>query len=162
MLARLAPRRRVARSIAVLLVALTTLTTGPRPAAADTNPAPVDGRFPTPEAFVDQAYRDFLSRTPHDAGFAFWSNTLRTGTTPGALIGHLLDSAEFRQTTAPIVRLYHSVLDRTPDLAGLRFWVDRTRAGRPLSETTELMLAGAEFEALTAARSTDEWAWLEM
>lgn len=113
-------------------------------------------RFTTEEAFVDQMYRDFLSRGPDPAGLAFWSSELRSGVQPAALVEFLMTSPEFAQTTAPIVRLYHSVFDRIPDIDGLRFWVDRSASGASLANTAEAMLESAEFEALANASTSDE------
>ncbi len=115
-----------------------------------------DKRFASEEAFVDQMYRDFLSRGPDQAGLAYWSDQLRSGVGAAPLAEFLLTSPEFQQTTAPIVRLYHSVFDRTPDVAGLRFWVSKSAAGLSLADTAAAMLESAEFEALSAAKNTDE------
>ncbi len=126
------------------------------------NPVPasaaevVDGRFPTEEAFVDQAYRDFLARGPDAGGLSFWAAELEGGTSPAALVEQLLSSGEFEGTVAPIVRLYRSVFDRQPDLAGLRFWVSLSRSGVPLPTIAAEFLASAEFEALAAAQTTDQ------
>ncbi len=113
-------------------------------------------RFATEAVFVDQMYRDFLSRSPDPAGLAYWSGELRRGVDPAALVEFLLTSPEFEQNTAPIVRLYHSIFDRTPDIGGLRFWVSRTASGIPLADTADAMLESAEFAALANASNTDE------
>ncbi|MEZ5227570.1 MAG: DUF4214 domain-containing protein [Acidimicrobiales bacterium] len=140
--------------IAVVALALAATTLAPpTPAGAASL---YQGRFPTEEVFVDQVYRDFLSRGPDQAGLSYWSNQLRSGVSPAALVEFLLTSPEFEQNTAPIVRLYHSILDRTPDIDGLRFWVSRTASGIPLADTAEAMLDSAEFEALANAATTDE------
>ncbi len=139
---------------AVLCLALVaSLTTAATPAGAASL---FSERFTTEEEFVDQMYRDFLSRGPDQAGLEYWADQLRGGVEPASLVEFLLTSAEFEQTTAPIVRLYHSVLNRTPDVAGLRFWVSRSAAGFSLASTAEAMLESAEFEALSNAQTTDE------
>ncbi len=113
-------------------------------------------RFATEEVFVDQMYRDFLSRGPDQAGLVYWSNQLRNGVSAAALVEFLLTSPEFEQNTAPIVRLYHSIFNRTPDIAGLRFWVSRSASGIDLADTATAMLQSAEFEALANAANADE------
>ncbi len=115
----------------------------------------VGGRFPTEERFVDQAYRDVLSRPADPGGLASWSRRLRSGVPPAALIEQLLTSEEFGGTTAPVVRLYRSIFDRQPDLEGLRFWVERRQRGESLTRLAQQMLAGAEFGELNAAADID-------
>lgn len=116
----------------------------------------IDGRFPTEESFVDQAYRDFLQRGPDAAGLNFWADEIRRGVPAEELVEQLLVSEEFQGTIAPIVRLYSSVFDRQPDLAGLRFWISKRREGTPLPVLADAFLASAEFDELAAANSTDE------
>ncbi len=145
---------RVRTFIAALTLALVAAVIAPAsPASAGSL---YGERFATEEVFVDQMYRDFLSRGPDPAGLAYWASELRRGVAPAALVEFLLTSPEFENNTAPIVRLYHSIFDRTPDIAGLRFWVARSAAGAPLAGIAEGMLEGAEFEALANASTTDE------
>ena len=140
-------------TLALVLSVLAGPLTSPAPTAAG---EVLEGRFPTEEVFVDQAFRDFLSRPPDTSGLAFWSERLRDGTTPDELIEHLLHSPEFEGTTAPVVRLYRSIFDRQPDLEGLRFWVGERRKGDLLTRLADRMLGVAEFRALAEASTTDE------
>ena len=136
--------------------------TAEQPRAASDLPASALGdtgvlrRFPTEEVFVDQIYRDFLSRGPDSSGLAFWSGRLRSGSSPEVLVEDLLNSSEFAGTTAPIVRLYRAIFGRLPDLEGLRFWVGRRASGVSLETIASQFLLGAEFDALAGADSTTE------
>ncbi len=119
--------------------------------------APVaDDLFPTPELFVDQAYRDVLSRPPDEAGLRNWSDQLRAGSSPTEVLTNLMESSEFAGATAPVVRLYRSVFDRLPDRDGLRFWVARRNGGMSMEHMAASFLASAEFDELNAAATTDE------
>lgn len=144
-------RSRLAVAMIVLAATVGSLS------AAPVSAAPIDrDRFPTEEIFVDQAYRDILSRPPDPEGLAFWSAELRSGTDPDDLIELLMTSEEFAGQTAPIVRLYRSVFDRLPDLGGLRFWVGKANAGVSLPGLADAFLASAEFEELADAQSSEE------
>ena len=126
-------------------------------AAPPTDAATVNGdRFPTEEAFIDQIYRDFLSRGPDPAGLTYWADQIRSGSPPEQVVEDLLLSPEFQGTTAPIVRLYQSIFGRLPDLGGLRFWVNKRSSGESLETIAEQFLIGAEFEELAAAESTEQ------
>ncbi len=140
----------------VLVLALTAaaLVTAPTPAAAG---EVVDGRFPTEEAFVDQTYRDLLSRGPDAGGMTFWADRIRAGLPPEAFVEQLLLSPEFGGVIAPVVRLYSSVFDRRPDADGLRFWIAQRRAGMTLERMASHFVASAEFDDLAAATTTEEY-----
>ena len=140
-------------AIAALLLSTSLIgLTAPPSSAATVN----SDRFPTEEAFIDQIYRDFLSRGPDPAGLAYWADQIRSGSPPEQVVEDLLLSPEFQGTTAPIVRLYQSIFDRLPDLVGLRFWVSKRAAGDSLETIAEQFLLGAEFEELAAAESTEQ------
>ena len=125
--------------------------------APATGAATVNGdRFPSEEAFVDQIYRDFLSRGPDPSGLTYWADQIRSGSPPEQVVENLLLSPEFQGTTAPIVRLYQSIFGRLPDLGGLRFWVSKRSSGSSLETIAEQFLLGAEFEELAAAQSTEQ------
>ncbi len=114
------------------------------------------GRFPTEEAFVDQAYQDILRRGPDAGGLTFWADRLRAGQAPETLVEDLITSPEFEGAIAPVVRLYRSIFDRLPDRDGLEFWVERYRSGQSLESIATSFLEGAEFEELAGASTTDE------
>ncbi len=147
--------RRFAIGLVVLASLLGTL-------AAPIDVAPVSagtvngGRFPTEETFVDQAYRDILSRGPDPAGLQFWAERMRAGQPPEVLIEDLISSPEFDGTIAPVFRLYRAVFDRRPDAGGLDFWVERSRSGQSLPSIADQFLEGAEFEELAAAQTTEQ------
>ncbi len=152
------PPRPIAAAFLICALVLATLhapSLAQTPGASSAD-GPVDGRFPTEEAFVDQAYRDFLNRGPDADGLAFWSSRLRSGLTPGSLIEQLLTSPEFDGTVAPVVRLYRSIFDRQPDLDGLQFWVERRQSGATLEQLAEAFIGASEFEEVTASLDTDE------
>ena len=152
------------RPLLVVVMALALAATAPPPLAQATgNTAEyatvggaLGGRFPTEEAFVDQAYRDVFGRPADTTGLKFWAGLLRSGTTPDELVAVLVASPEFAGVVAPVVRLYYSVFDRAPDLSGLRFWVAQRRAGLSLEVIAQAFLDSNEFEALNDAANERE------
>lgn len=134
-----------------VVAVVASLFLSPTPPASAQTIEVLEGRFPTAETFVDQAYRDVLGRPADDAGLAFWAKLVKSGTSPSVLLRELVASEEFGGTVAPVARLYYSVFDRAPDLDGLRFWVGQRRSGASLSEIAEAFLDSDEFEALSNA-----------
>lgn len=141
--------------VAASLLAAIVAPVDVRPADAVAGPVN-DGRFPTEESFVDQAYRDILSRGPDAGGLQFWAERMRAGQAPEVLVEDLILSPEFDGTIAPIFRLYRSVFDRRPDSGGLNFWIERFRSGQTLPAIADQFLEGAEFAELAAAQNTEE------
>jgi len=111
--------------------------------------------FPNPEEFVTQQYRDFLARDPDAGGLEFWSNQLRAGVNPGALVEFMVSQPEFGESVAPLVRLYTAHFRRSPDFGGLQFWAGQFRNGMPLTRISGEFARSAEFQA-TYGSLTDE------
>src|SRR4051812_24330835 len=116
-------------------------------AAPEASAAPV-GPFPSPETFVQQAYRDLTGReaTPEEylVGVAAASSG---GTAPAQLLAELVSSAPSRGVVFPVVRLYEAYFGRGPDTAGLRFWVDLIRHGTPTANVSDAFAGSPEFTA---------------
>ena len=108
-------------------------------------------------AFVEQLYMTFLGRPADDAGRAYWSNAIDAGVlTAAELTRNFVESAEFADAVAPLVRLYYSAFDRIPDAGGLSFWLQQAQAGTPLDTIAEAFVMTAEFaEVYGAARNAD-------
>lgn len=104
----------------------------------------------TPEAAVDELlgsaagtrlggvvrlYRAYFLRDPDAAGFRYWRDQVRRGTSLDAVSQGFAASPEFRQRYGALdatgfVRLvYQNVLGRTPDAAGQAYWTGQLRAG---------------------------------
>lgn len=82
------------------------------------------------ENFVHNIYRVALNRTPDQAGYEFWTNSLRSQDWAGRqVLNNLLDTPEFRglNLTAEefVKRMYNVVNDREPDAEGFAYWVNR-------------------------------------
>ncbi len=109
-----------------------------------TNPAIKDNDiFGDSRLFVMQMYRDFLNREGDDGGIEYWVNKLDTGTlTRIDIIQSFLNSHEFSNIVAPIIRLYRASYSREPfspfpDYDGLLGNAALLRAGLPLAEISE-------------------------
>lgn len=99
----------------------------------------------------------FLGRPADDAGRAYWSNAIDTGVlTAAELTRNFVESAEFADAVAPLVRLYYSAFDRIPDAGGLSFWLQQAQAGTPLTTIAEAFVMTPEFaDVYGAARNAD-------
>lgn len=108
-------------------------------------------------AFVEQLYLTFLGRAADEAGRAYWSNAIDAGVLSAAeLTRHFVESAEFADAVAPLVRLYYSAFARIPDAGGLTFWLQHAQAGTPLDTIAEAFVMTPEFaEVYGAARNAD-------
>jgi hypothetical protein len=96
--------------------------------------------------FAMQQYRDFLNREGDTGGVNFWTNQINTGaTTRGQTVEAFFNSAEFQNTTAPVVRLYFAYFNRIPDYPGLTFWINFSKAGHSLDEISNFFAGSAEF-----------------
>jgi hypothetical protein len=146
---------RAVRSVVLVLLAIVVGTAGvgavPDPAGAE---EPV-GALPTAEDFVTQQYEDFLSRAPDAGGLAYWSERLRHGYEPAALVESLALSPEFEGTVAPVVRLYYAHFQRPPDYQGLTHWARVARSGWSIAQISEQFVGSPEFAA-TYGDLTDE------
>lgn len=143
-----------------LVVALALVLGGPLLPVVPVAPAAADdsvGSLPTPEDFVTQQYEDFLSRPPDSGGLAYWSDQLRAGLDPSALVESLALSAEFEGTIAPVVRLYYAHFQRPPDYEGLTHWIGVARSGRSVAWISEEFVRSAEFAATYGSLSDDAY-----
>jgi glucose/arabinose dehydrogenase len=105
--------------------------------------------FADARLFTMQQYRDFLAREGDPLGIEFWTQRLEGGTqTRVDLAQSFLDSPEFGQAIAPIVRLYLASFARVPDAPGLRFWTAQFKAGMPLPQVAEAFAQSDEFLAV--------------
>jgi hypothetical protein len=97
--------------------------------------------------FVNQLYRDFLSREADASGAAFFTNQLTNQQiTRARLVLQFTTSGEFEQRTAPMARLYFGTYLRVPDYAGLQFWTEEFRSGRrTLVQIGEAFATAPEF-----------------
>lgn len=127
--------------LAVLVLLATLLTSSPTSVGAEEEVL----SFPNPEEFVTQQYQDFLARNPDAGGLAFWSQRLRTGVNPGALVEVMVSTPEFADTVAPVVRLYKAHFRRSPDFGGLQFWAGRFRSGTTLNAISAEFARSDEF-----------------
>ena len=90
--------RRVLTVVATALLAIAAGLGGLAPSAAAEESV---GHLPTAEDFVTQQYEDFLGRAPDDGGLAYWSDLVRDGVEPSALVESMATSAEFEGVIAP-------------------------------------------------------------
>jgi hypothetical protein len=94
--------------------------------------------------FVEQVYRNVLSRSPDRGGRDYWIGRLGSGTTRGQMMVGFSESDEFIAESAealfdydangPIARLYRAYFLRRPDAGGLAFWSGRQMSLTAISE----------------------------
>ena len=115
------------------------------------------GALPTRRDFVAQQYEDFLGRPPDSAGLDYWSDELRRGVHPAALVESLALSDEFEGVVAPVVRLYYAYFQRPPDYDGLLHWTGVARSGRTVAQISEEFVQSSEFQATYGSLSDAEY-----
>jgi TorA maturation chaperone TorD len=96
------------------------------------------------QGFVEQLYRNVLSREGDAAGVQAWTGALASGTSRADVLVGFSESAEHKAIIAPEIagglwdrsenaalvgRLYDAVFDRVPDLGGLTVWTDQLDRG---------------------------------
>ncbi|MEM9650609.1 MAG: DUF4214 domain-containing protein [Actinomycetota bacterium] len=128
--------------IAFVVVVGTVVTIAASPASAEESV----GHLPTAEDFVTQQYEDFLGRAPDADGLTYWSDLVRQGVEPSALVESMATSAEFEGVVAPLVRLYFAFFDRPPDYDGLLYWTARIRDGVTLEQVAQQFVLSSEFQ----------------
>ncbi len=102
-----------------------------------------------PHQFVQQQYRDFLSREGDAGGIQFWAGLLENGSISRAdVISNFFASPEFQSKVTPIVRLYLASFSRIPDFEGLEFWKKQFISGRTLNEISGMFAISNEFNNL--------------
>lgn len=110
--------------------------------------------------FVQQQYRDFLSREGDSFGVAHWENQLANGAASRAqVIQQFLQSPEFQGRIAPVMRLYLAYFLRFPDYAGLQFWVGFS-ATNPLTSISDAFAGSEEFQARYGSTTNAEFVQL--
>lgn len=102
--------------------------------------------FATPEPFVQQGFRDVLSREATDGETLLWATALRDGSvTPENFVVELF-RGEGAATVQQVARLYMAALGRLPDREGLGYWTNRRKAGDPLAHLADQVIDSREFE----------------
>lgn len=86
----------------------------------------------TNEQFVQQLYRNILRREADPSGLTFWSAQLNAGSSRGAVLLGLTQSAEFQQASSATIRavaLYTAFFDRLPTPAEIDALAPQVNAG---------------------------------
>lgn len=123
--------------------------------------------------FVQRLYQNVLGRLPDPGGQAHWTGVLARGADRAAVLADISESAENRQTTAPLVqaglwqldpaaaqaaRMYDTVLGRLPDAGGLAYWTDALGGGSlGLQDMANGFVASPEFQAVYGALSNRDF-----
>lgn len=144
------------RLLVSLLIAALLATVAP-PLATAQQSAGVSPLDVAPEDFVDQQYQDFLARGPDAGGLAFWAARLRGGEDPASLIETMVNTPEFANRVAPLVRLYYAHLQRSPELDGLKFWVGQLGNGWTITDVSNFFADSPEFEARYGSLTNAEY-----
>ena len=114
--------------------------------------------------FVQRLYQNVLGRAPDPSGQAYWTGVLARGADRATVLAAISESAENRQTTAPLVqaglwqldpaaaqaaRMYDTVFGRLPDAGGLTYWASALGAGSlGLQDMADGFVASPEFQAV--------------
>lgn len=106
--------------------------------------------FDCPAEFVQQQYRDFLGRSPDDAGTTYWTSRLHNGTTGSGLIRSFIGSNEFGRVVSPVVRSYLAVHGTFPPTKALvDEGVAAYRQGETAAELADAYAAHPDIDQLT-------------
>ncbi len=123
------------------------------------------------EEYVTRLYKTFMDRTPEQAGFDFWVNCLRNGSSRLDVFYGFVNSPEWRdicavygirsggvvmptnvsisasqQAIAFVGRLYATGLGRDPEAAGLKMWAEALDRGTATgTSVASNFFLGAEF-----------------
>ncbi len=102
--------------------------------------------FSDTKLFVMQQYRDFLAREADSSSIGFWVQQINSGQRSRAqFVQDNINSAEFQNTAAPVVRMFMAYFERNPDTVGLEFWQGRARAGDSLLSISNAFASSQEF-----------------
>ena len=102
--------------------------------------------FATAEPFVEQGFRDVLSREATSGEALLWVTALEDGAvTPENFLVELF-SGEGATTVQQVTRLYMAALGRIPDRDGMGYWTNRRKAGDPLARLADQVIGSPEFE----------------
>jgi hypothetical protein len=123
--------------------------------------------------FVEQLYRNALSREGDEAGVAHWTNALDTGEmSRGQVMAGFSESAEHIEQLRPVVeaglwdineasasvaRLYYAALDRTPDAGGAINWTTAIEGGASLADVADAFVFSPEFQGKYASLSNEQF-----
>jgi hypothetical protein len=115
-----------------IVLALLSLLTAAVPSTAQPPPRPQAYGTEDPVALVRTWYRQFLDRDSDPAGLASWTQMLRSGQAPAAVLAAILDSPEYYQrsgsTPEGFIRALHlDLTGREAPPGELREWVQRLR-----------------------------------
>ena len=123
--------------------------------------------------FVGRLYQNVLGRAPDPSGQSYWTGVLARGARREDVLTGLAESAENRQTTAPLVqaglwqldpaaaqaaRMYDTVFGRLPDAAGLGYWAEALGGGSlGLQDMANGFVSSPEFQAVYGALSNRDF-----
>ncbi len=97
----------------------------------------------TYNAFINQAYHDFLGRTPTGNELNQWAARLSSGTSRLDFVNTLVTSEEW--TSVVVTDLYWDTLDRAPDAGGAAYWTSRLRSGSSVASVASQFYGSAEY-----------------
>ncbi|MEN9558858.1 MAG: hypothetical protein RLZZ502_69 [Pseudomonadota bacterium] len=112
--------------------------------------------------YVMQQYRDILGREGDGGGISSWAQSLSNGTLArAALTKAFIDSAEFQDTYAAVIRLYFSYFNRVPDYGGLMNWANAKKWGAiSLAAIAQEFANSAEFNIIYGPISNQDFVTL--
>jgi M6 family metalloprotease-like protein len=96
--------------------------------------------------FVQQVYRDLLSRAADTPGLTYWQGQIDSGAASRAQVAaQFFTGPEFTASGYYVIKLYLAVLGRDPDYSGWAFWFNGMQSGAPASTVLASFLSSAEF-----------------
>ncbi len=106
------------------------------------------------DAYITQAFQDFLGRSPSESEFNQWRARLNSGTSRLDFVNTLATSTEW--TTVVVQNLYQDTLGRSADPAGAIYWADRLRTGTSVAAAASQFYGSPEYVSAEGG-SWSEW-----
>ncbi len=94
-------------------------------------------------AFVTQAYVDFLGRTPTTSELETWGGRLAAGSSRFDFVRSLADSPEW--TAYVVDQMYLDTLGRPADAGGRAFWIQRLQNGTSVAAAASSFYGSPEY-----------------
>ena len=108
-------------------------------------------------SYVQQVFRGFLRREVDSEALDAYGNALAAGAiTHSGIVAELLNSAEFNQNVAPVMRLYLGALQRMPD-PNMNDWVTAMRTSTSLAAMVATFAGSQEFSDRYGAFSNRDY-----
>ncbi len=97
----------------------------------------------TYDAFINQAYVDFLGRSASTSEMDIWRARLHSGSSRQDFVNTLVNSDEW--TSVVVENLYWDTLGREPDASGVAYWRSQLRSGSTVANVASQFYGSSEY-----------------